>query len=273
MTVSSLHLYPIKSCRGVAVDAATATPRGFLHDREFLVVNAEGTFFTQRATPALALVEVELGPESLHLRAPGMGGCELPLGEPENAPERTVTIWRDTLRAHDVGEGPAAWFSDYLKQPCRVVRMGHGHRRVVPPEKIPAMHRKTLAGAVTSFADAYPYLLVTENSLDDLNARLPEPVPMDRFRPNLVLAGADGAYAEDGWQRLRVGDVLFYHQGPCVRCVMTTTDQRTLARGPEPLRTLAGYRRATDGKGVVFAMNFFSEGGTVRVGDPVEVLA
>jgi len=276
MIVSALYIYPVKSCRGNLVQEAEVTPFGFRHDREFLVVDVDGVFLTQRTTPALALIEVELAGDGLRLRAPGLTPFQLSwqTGEPERSV--TVKIWRDTVNARDAGDEAAAWFSEYLGRTCRVVKMGVGDefRREIPRAKIPEIHREALPDPLVSFADAFPYLIASETSLHDLNSRLDQPVPMDRFRPNIVIRGCDRPYLEDRWQAVRIGATIFRHGAPCVRCVVTTTDQRTLERRPEPLRTLATYRRVPGG-GVIFAVNFFSDrhDGAVRVGMPVEVLA
>jgi uncharacterized protein len=274
MIVSAVYIYPVKSCRGILIQEAEVTPSGFRHDREFLVVDADGTFLTQRTTPALALVDVQLADNGLRLCAPDSAPIQLPWHSGEPARLATVKIWRDTVNAWDAGDEAAAWFSRYLGRTCRVARMGDGFRREVPEAKVPEPHREALRDPVVSFADAFPFLIASETSLHDLNSRLDRPIPMDRFRPNIVIGGCDRPYAEDGWQVIRIGTTTFRHGGPCVRCVVTTTDQRTLERGPEPLRTLASYRRVPEG-GVIFAVNFFSErhDGIVRVGAPVEVLA
>jgi uncharacterized protein len=276
MIVSALYIYPVKSCRGNPVQEVEMTPFGFRHDREFLVVDKEGVFLTQRTTPALALVEIELAGDGLQLRAPNLSPLQLPWQPGEPARSSVVKIWRDTVRAWDAGDEAAVWFSEYLGRTCRVVKrgMGDGFRRKIPQAKVPETHREALPDPSVSFADAFPYLIASESSLHDLNSRLDRPVPMDRFRPNIVIRGCDRPYEEDRWQVIRIGAATFRHGGPCVRCVVTTTDQRTLERGPEPLRTLATYRRVPEG-GVIFAVNFFSDrqDGTVRVGMPVEVLA
>lgn len=274
MFVSAVYIYPVKSCRGSLMQAAEVTPFGFRHDREFLVVDADGVFLTQRTTPALALIEVELTGDGLRLRAPDLSPLQLPWQPGGSARLSTVKIWRDTVEARDAGDEAAVWFSEYLGRTCRVVKMGNGFRREVPEAKIPEIHRAALREPLVSFADAYPYLIASETSLHDLNSRLDRPIPMDRFRPNIVIRGCDRPYVEDLWQAIRIGAITFRHGGPCVRCVVTTTDQRTLERGPEPLRTLATYRRVPEG-GVIFAVNFLSDrfDGTVRVGMPVEVLA
>lgn len=274
MIVSAVYIYPVKSCRGISVPEAEVTPAGFQHDREFLVVDEDGGFLTQRTTPALALVEIELVGDGLQLRVPEARSLRLPWPSGEPARPVTVKIWRDTVTAWDAGDEAAAWFSKYLGRACRVVRRENGFRREIPPAKVPEVHRGALPDPLVSFADAFPYLIASESSLQDLNSRLDRPIPMDRFRPNIVIRGCDCPYVEDRWQVIRIGATTFRHGGPCVRCVVTTTDQRTLERGPEPLRTLASYRRVPAG-GVIFAVNFFSDrqDGAVRVGMPVEVVA
>jgi uncharacterized protein YcbX len=151
--------------------------------------------------------------------------------------------------------------------------MGHQFRRVVQKDKTPAIHQHPLGRREVSFADAYPFLMISEASLADLNRRLPQPIPINRFRPNIVVGGAADSYAEDQWQSIEIGSLRFRHGAPCVRCVVTTTDQITLERGKEPLKTLATYRVRSDG-GVNFGMNFFCESstGTIRVGDIIRLV-
>ncbi|MBV9488402.1 MAG: MOSC N-terminal beta barrel domain-containing protein [Verrucomicrobia bacterium] len=273
MIVSELYLYPVKSCRGIRVGEAQVTRYGFRYDREFLVVDADGVFLTQRTTPALALVTTELVDGGLRLQAPKLPPMEISWRTDQLSRPVDVKIWRDAVSAWDVGDDIAEWFSEHLSRPCRVVRMGAEFHRHVASDRVPEMHRDALPGPLVSFADAFPFLIASEASLEDLNARLERPIPINRFRPNIVVRDCDAPYAEDDWQLIRIGTVTFRHGSPCVRCVVTTTDQQTLERGPEPLRTLATYRRVPSG-GVIFAMNFFSdqEHGVVRVGMPVEVL-
>jgi hypothetical protein len=150
--------------------------------------------------------------------------------------------------------------------------MGDRYRRSVQPEKVPAVHQEALGIREVGFADAYPFLIISEASLADLNHRLLQPIPMDRFRPNIVVGGAQDSHAEDQWQSIDIGSLRFRRGAPCIRCVVTTTDQSTLERGPEPLKTLATYRRNSDG-GVNFGVNFFCESsaGTIRVGDVIRL--
>ena len=169
----------------------------------------------------------------------------------------------NAIAAVDQGQEASDWFRGFLGVPCRLVGMADEHVRPTG--------RRLRPGDQVSFADSYPLLLISEASLEDLNARLAAPLPMDRFRPNIVVSGCP-PYAEDGWRTVRAGAVGLDVMKPCVRCVITTTDQQTAQRSTEPLRTLATYRRDADG-GVIFGQNLLHHGpGALRVGDPVEVL-
>ncbi len=270
MHLSGLFIYPVKSLRGLTVTEARVDDFGLVGDRRFLVVDDQNQFLTQRALPRMALIETELGRDSLILRNPHHGSAAVSLHE-SGAP-LTVQVWRDTVTAESCSVEIDVWLSDFLRQPCRLVRLGRDYQRPVKPAK-------ARPGDVVSFADAYPMLVIGEASLADLNDRLiargEDALPMNRFRPNLVLAGSP-AFAEDTWTRFRIGDVTFRTSGPCARCIVTTTDQQTAERGKEPLRTLATYRRdATDPTDVNFGQNLIHETktGTLRIGDPVQLLA
>lgn len=270
--LAALYVYPVKSCRGVALDEAVLDERGLCHDRQFLIVDAQDRFLTQRTVPALARILTFLEPDTLRLEHAATGRLRVPW-ELSAAPTRLVTVWRDTVLAYDAGEDAARWLSDTLGQPCRLVSLGERSRREVPEARLPAARRAVTSDPVpVAFSDAFPLLVLSEESLADLNRRLdePEPLPVDRFRPNLVLSGCAEPYAEDTWPTYRVGGARFFSAGPCGRCVVTTTDQQTLARGKEPLRTLAGYRRTAEGE-VVFGQNVIhaSPGVRLRVGDEV----
>jgi uncharacterized protein YcbX len=261
-TVSHLHVYPVKSCRGVPLGTALLDRWGIQHDRNWMVVDAEGRFISQRTQPRLALIEPALGRERLILRAPDMTPLELPVTG-RAGPERMVTVWDDTVRALDQGQTAGDWFSAYLGTPARLVRIGAGFERAVDEVKYPP-------GAEVGFADAFPLLVLSDASLAELNARLPEPVPMNRFRPNVVLTGC-AAFAEDAWKRIRIGEVTLQLATPCKRCTTTTVDQATGHTGKEPLATLASFRRYQDG--VSFGRNAVHQGvGSIRVGDAVELL-
>ncbi len=272
--LTGLYCYPVKSCGGVALSEALLDRRGIVHDREMLIVDAADRQMTQRATPKMALIETALTDDALLLRAPGANAeLRVPWRAPDR-PTREVVIWRDAVIADDTGDGPAAWLSEVLGETCRLFTTGVRSHRVRPPERLPAdAHDDVLAQPVEiAFPDGFPLLVVSEESLADLNRRLdlPEALAMDRFRPNLVLSGCHAPYEEDTWKAFHVGAVRLFGGGPCGRCIITTTDQQTLARTPEPLRTLARYRRTPEGD-VVFGQNAIhaEPGGRLRVGDAV----
>lgn len=260
--VSGLYVYPVKSMGGAAVDEVELGPLGFPHDRRWMATDRAGRFLTQRVVPRLALVGTVVHGGALRLSAGDMPPLELPL-EPDG-PRETVTVWRDDVHAVPGGMVADGWISAFLDQPARLFHF--------PADGVRAAKRDPGGrGARIGFADAYPALVISEESLADLNARLALPLPMNRFRPNVVVRGA-GAFGEDGWRRIRVGEVEFDVAGPCARCVTTTVDQATGETGKEPLKTLATFRR--DGNEVMFGQNLVHAApGRIRVGDPVEVLA
>jgi len=270
--LTALHLFPVKSCRGCAVAAAEVDNRGLVGDRRFLVVDGESRFLTQRVQPRMALIETALADGRLVLSSPGHGAVRVPLRSPDPAARTAaVVIWRDTVTADDCGDEPAAWLSAFLGFACRLVRAGAAYSRPIPDRKVPAALASAPAHEVT-FADAFPFMLLSEETLADLNGRLEAPLPMNRFRPNLVVAGA-APYAEDTWARFRIGSVTFHGATRCARCAVTTTDQFTAGRGKEPLRTLATYRRDAEDN-IMFGRNLIHETKTGRlaVGDEVEFL-
>lgn len=282
--VTALYRYPVKSCRGIAVPSAEVATRGFADDRRFLLVDADGKFLTQRVLPRMALIDTALAAGDLVLSSAGHGAVRVPLHDPARQPAtRAVIIWKDTVLAEDCGDGPAAWLSDFLGLACRLVRAGDAYSRPVLTHKLPpglrssgeggpALRPDPPAAHEVSFADAAPFMVMSEESLADLNARLATPVPMNRFRPSLVVAGG-APYAEDTWGRFRIGDVVFHGATRCGRCIIPTTDQLTAERAKEPLLTLSGYRRDADGT-VMFGRNVVHEtkSGRVAAGDAVVFL-
>lgn len=262
MRLVSLHIHPLKGARGIQVASATVEPRGLRHDRRFMLVDARGGFVSQRSHPRLALVETALVDASLRLALPCGDHLEVPLA-PEG-PRREVEVWGDGVTAVRVEGEASALLSGFLGDELELVCMPEDVRRPVDP----AYARE---GDHLSFADGFPILLASLESLADLNARLEEPVPMDRFRPNLVVEGGQ-AYAEDTHERVRVGALHFRMPKPCSRCQVTTVDQSTgELSGPEPLRTLASYRG--EGRRVYFGQNLIPDGtGSLSVGDEVELL-
>ena len=266
MKLLSAFLYPVKSMRAVQVDAVELDDLGVVGDRRWLVVDANGRFITQREVTAMVRLQPALRPGGLSIDD---GAKVLEVASPSAAaPRRTITIWRDTFEALDAGDEAAQWLSSRLGQPCRLVAFAADVRRVVD--------EKYALGAQTSFTDAYPLLIVNEASLDALNATLPSPIPMDRFRPNLVVRASD-AWVEDGWSKLRVGSVPFDGVKPCARCVAITTDQHSGERpaAQAPLAQLAKLHtlKVGDGQGAIFGMNLVHRArGTIRVGAAVEIL-
>lgn len=265
MIVSEVNVYPVKSCGGIALDAASIGERGFVNDRRWMLLDERGSMITQREAPTMALIKTAVDDHALRLSAPGRPDFALPLDQPG---ERVaVTIWRDKgVGAVEQGAAVAAWFSDYLGQPAHLVRFAADFVRHVD---IAYAHAAT---DQVGFADGYPFLILSEESLADLNTRLDQPLPMNRFRPNIVVRGADKPYAEDDWQTIRIGDVIFDVVKACARCAITTTDQATAERGKEPLHTLATYRIVRK-SGPVFGQNAIHRStGVIHVGDAVEVL-
>lgn len=262
ITLSAIYIYPVKSCRGIGLTAAQLDDWGLQYDRNWMVVDAAGRFLSQRELPQMARIETAISAEALHLSVAGAAPLELPL-TPYLGQTLSVQIWHDQTQAVDQGEAAAAWFSQVLGQSVRLVRIGASYRRPVTPVQPTA--------AEVSFADGYPLLLISEASLAALNDRLPEALPMNRFRPNFVVAGCD-AYDEDGWAQIRINDITFSLVSPCERCAITTTDQATGSRnGPEPLKTLATYRRVAGG--VIFGQNLVHQSqGEVKLGSLVEVV-
>lgn len=260
MQVSGLWVYPIKSCRGVPVASWRVERRGLDEDRRWMLVDARGKFVTQREEPRLAPVSVTFDGGALAVSAPGRDGIEVPRRIDQGS-RIQVTIWRSSCEALVFDPG-SRWFSELLDTEVRLVHMPDDVERAVNPDY-------GRAGDVVSFADGFPVLLVSEESLAGLNARLGVPVEMRRFRPNLVVKGAS-PHAEDEWRRFRVGLVRFRGAKPSSRCVLTTRDPDTGVAGKEPLATLSSYR-ARDGQ-VYFGMNVTPDStGELHVGDELSV--
>lgn len=259
MHLSAINLYPIKSARGISLESSTLDDFGLTGDRRWMVVDSAGRFVSQREAHKLALAEVAVEGEDVLVSGAEVG--ELRVGPPSaTASSLRVTIWGDECQAIDGGPVAAEWFTRFLGFQARLVFMPDSTFRTVNPDYVPARRR-------VSFADAYPLLLATEGSLADLNRRMDQPLPMNRFRPNLVVSGSE-PFAEDQWKRVQVGEVAFDVVKPCDRCVTTTIDQATAAAGKEPLRTLAQFRK-WNGQ-VYFGQNIVHQSpGTLRMGDLV----
>jgi uncharacterized protein YcbX len=263
--LSALLVYPLKSASGIEVEQSHVERRGLAGDRRWMVVDADGTFLSQRSRPRLALIGITQTADGLRLRAPDRPPVDVPA--PTSDAERLeVTVWDDPVDAALAPPAAHDWLSDYLDADARLVYMPDDVRR--PVDRDHAVQEDD----TVSFADGYPLLLANAASLRNLNARLDAALPMNRFRPNVVVTGAD-PWAEDTWRRLRIGDVVFRAVKPCGRCSVTTVDQTSAEQGAEPLRTLAQFRRNPDTGKVDFGWNLIPETtGTVSVGDDVEVL-
>jgi uncharacterized protein YcbX len=260
LSLTALHVYPIKSAGGLAPREWEVDARGFRYDRRWMVVDGAGTMLSQRTHPRLALVRPSIGDGTLRVEADGMPPLELPL-DPADAVGLAVTVWDDVCGASWAGERAAGWFADLLGTDCMLVHMPDSSVRLAHPRYAPGKHP-------VSFADAFPFLVLSEASLAELNRRLARPLPMDRFRPSLVLGGGE-PHVEDHLEDFRAGGIRMRAVKPCDRCVVTTTDQATAERGVEPLRTLAAYRKV--GGKVMFGQNVVHFGaGRLRMGDRLQ---
>jgi uncharacterized protein YcbX len=266
--LASIHIYPLKAAHAVDLDQSLVEPWGMAGDRRWLLVDETGRFVSQREEPTMARVVVRTGDRVLTASARGLPDICIPAPCQEGGAEMLrVSVWSSTLLAAAAGPAANSWFSSYLGRAVRLVYLDDPTRREVDQDF-------GKAGDVVSFADGYPLLLTNSGSLDALGRWLTEdgdqPVPMNRFRPNVVVAGAT-PWAEDGWRRVRIGEVTFRVVKPCGRCVVTTIDQATAQVGREPLKMLGRRRRF--GQLLVFGQNMIPEApGVIRVGDHVEIL-
>jgi len=277
MTISALYIYPIKSLGGIAVSNVVVEPKGFRYDRRFMLVSPThdggGIFITQRTNHQMALIDVAIDEANgqLHVwhRNDPANVLTLPLTPViDTLVPVPVSIWdSENVPAVRVSDEADRWFSDALGKPCQLVYMPETTHRAVDP----VYSRPTDA---VSFADGYPYLLIGQASLNDLNQRLPAPVTMQRFRPSVVVSGSL-PYEEDSWAQFSMGRLNFVGVKPCARCVLTTIDPATAERGPEPLRTLTTYRQYKHK--ILFGQNVLLTDanaiGTLRVDDKVIVIS
>jgi uncharacterized protein YcbX len=246
VTVDELNIYPLKSGRRMPKSSVRVAATGLEWDRYWMAVNAEGTFLTQRTHPKLAWIQPELSDTALTLHAPGLEPLTLPFESRGDGVD--VRVWKDPCQGFDQGATASTWMSAVLGEPVRVVRAPDNPKRMASPE---------FAGttpAPVSFSDGFPILVCNRASLDDLNTRMPEPVPMERFRPNIVLQGLP-AFAEDRISSLKIGDLTLRLVKPCTRCVITSTDQRTGERSTNPLPVLRTFRFDRTLLGVTFGEN------------------
>lgn len=267
-TLSALHIYPLKSCAPRTLDAAVVEPRGLANDRRWMVVDASGKFLTGRQQPRLTLIAATPEEGTLQLEAPGMPTLHEPLPTANGTRIRTA-VWGAAVKPLLASTRANAWISTFLGAPCRLVYMDAACTRAVK-EKYDGQYGQD--GDEVSLADAFPVLLISQGALDLLNSKVAQPLPMLRFRPNLVVAGTE-PHAEDNWKRIRIGAIQFDVVKPCTRCVFTTVDFEHGRFDPsgEPLRTLKTYRRSPEG--ITFGQNLIPRStGTLRVGDALQVL-
>jgi uncharacterized protein YcbX len=277
-TLIELNLYPIKSCGGIALREASLSAAGLtsgrIYDREWMVVDAQGEFLTQREYPKMAVITPHIGDDMLELRAPRMRPLAIPLDppDPDHAPTLQVRLWEDTVKAYDCDATTAAWFSDVLGTTCRLARFHPHAKRVADARWTGGIEAPTL------FADGFSMLVIAAASLDDLNQKLTaqgrQALPMNRFRPNIVIDGV-GAFEEDYAHTLHIGGAILKPVKPCPRCPIPSVDQATGTIGPDPLTILQTYRAnpKVDG-GITFGMNAIllqGAGQRIHVGQEIEV--
>ncbi len=287
MQISEVNIYPIKSLKGISLQSSPVEKRGLRFDRRWMLTDRDGTFFTQREVPKMAAITVEVTSDGLRVISAEAGDMNIP-SEPDLGSRQNVTVWQSNVPGEVYNGEVSEWFSDVLGRSCQLVLMPETSERHVS-------ERFDRGDDIVSFADGYPLLLIGEGSLAEVNERLEETykdadknvrVPMNRFRPNLVVQGSD-PFEEDGWSKIRVGEAIFWVVKPCARCVMTTVDQtRGEFDGKEPLKTIASFRMAKDvfpdsfeslgqtANAVLFGENLIPEnpGTSVNVGDEVEVI-
>ncbi|CAI9782247.1 unnamed protein product [Fraxinus pennsylvanica] len=287
--VTSIFIYPIKSCRGISLSQAPISSTGFRWDRRWLVVNSKGRAYTQRVEPKLALVEVELPKEAfsegwepnnnsyLVITAPGMDMLKIPLAIPSETADG-VSVWEWCGSALDEGADASNWFSKYLGKPSRLVCFNEASEiRAVDPDYA--------SGYKVMFSDGYPFLLLSQGSMDALNALLKEPIPVNRFRPNILVDGCE-PFSEDLWTEIKISNLVFHGVKLCDRCKVPTINQETTVAGPEPTETLRKFRsdellfpNKKQQKKVYFGQNLICADSlaqgtekTIKVGDPILVV-
>lgn len=263
LQISQLFIYPIKSMAGISVKSAKVTATGFEYDRRWMLVDEHNMFISQREVPKMALIKVNIEANGLLVSLLDVEYL-IPFNEESDSLERTeVTIWDDTCTAEFVGIEADQWFSNALQINCRLVYMPDDVKRIVDQKYAPA-------DKITSFSDAYPFLLIGEESLHDLNGRLETSLQINRFRPNIVFSGGE-AFDEDKFAHFTINAIDFYGLKLCARCSITTIDQENAVTGKEPLKTLAKYRQKNNK--ILFGQNLVHSGnGEVKIGDILNVL-
>lgn len=259
--LSQLAVYPVKSLRQISLNKTRLEAFGLEHDRRWMVVDAQGVMLTQRRLSRMCLLQPLITATGISIASPA--GNILLVDIPQATQPRQVKVWDDLCRAYDAGDAAAEWLSGFLETECRLVYFPDDELRQVDLNY-------AQVGDRTAFSDGFPLLLISEASLDDLNQRLATPIPMARFRPNLVVSGCE-PFAEDQWRRIRIAGLEIELVKPCSRCVIPSIDINTAERSEEPTRTLLSYRKH-DNK-IYFGQNVIARGsGWLSVGMAVEII-
>lgn len=265
LTLTEIYIYPVKSLGGISLQSAKVEERGLQHDRRWMLVDKNGMFLTQREYPQMALLQVNIKDDLLEVmhKTKKISTLQIPIAN-EKTNSIVVNIWDDIVIAKHIDKHVDLWFSEALNFDCQLVFMNDESDRF-------ADRRYASESKQVSFADAYPFLIIGQESLNELNKKLKEPLPMNRFRPNFVFSGGE-PFIEDTWKDFMIGDLKFRAVKPCSRCVVTTVNQDTAEKGSEPLETFAKFRKV--GNKVLFGQNLVGYGdGAVRVGDIITPLA
>jgi hypothetical protein len=235
LVLSEIWIYPIKSLSGVRLQNASVRPKGLELDRRWMLIDESGRFLTQREHPQMALLKTSLQHDGLMVMDKKGREIDVPINAYNSQQKLKAQIWDDEVEVYEVSNKHNEWFSDAMECKCKLVFFPESNDRPVDPDY--ALNQEHV-----SLADGYPYLIIGQSSLDDLNSRLNEPVPINRFRPNFVFTGGE-PFVEDNWRNFTIGKTRFAGVKPCARCVLITVDHITAKKSNEPLATLATYRK------------------------------
>ena len=263
LRLSEIWVYPIKSLGGIRLQQAEVREKGLVYDRRWMLVDANGTFMTQRVTPAMAFLKLMFDHGNLIItHSKTSSSHSTPLKPNRTEQEQVVTIWNDSVKAFEVNKETSQWFSNALGVNCKLVSFPEENERAVDPNF-------AINDEHVSLADAYPFLTIGQSTLDFLNTKLKQPLPMNRFRPNFVFTGGE-PHEEDSWRNFTIGSNRFVGVKPCARCIMTTINQDTAEKGDEPLRTLNTYRKRENK--ILFGQNLLSiDHQQVKEGDIITI--
>lgn len=262
MILSDIFIYPVKSLSGIRVENWEVVQTGLKYDRQFMLIDEHGQFLSQRRLPKMALIQTRLTESELILSAENFADLHLPL-EPEGGEIIKSTVWKDCCDGLHVSNEADAWLCEVLQTTCQLVYLPEQTKRGVDLQYAAQTDR-------VAFSDGFPFLIVSENSLNSLNSQLENPVEMARFRPNLVISGCE-AYAEDTWREIKIGNIEFRLPKPCSRCSVPAINPKTAEVGKEPLTTLNRLRKV-NGK-IYFGQNaLHNQLGALKIGDEVRVV-